>query len=303
MNAFDLPLRAARLLFAGGPARYDVRGKTVLITGAGDGIGRALARELHQRGAAVAILDVRAAAATAAAAELPGALGLAVDVRDRAAMARAVSQVAAHFGRLDVVVANAGITPPPATIRTIDPDAFDRVIDVNLTGAFNTVHPALDQVIANRGHVVVVASCAAFSPGMGGAAYMVSKSGAEQLGRALRLELAPHGATATTAYFGVVETQLARTTLDEDPLGRELDAMLPAPLRRRITAEQAARTIADGIARRTARTIAPAAWQAYALTRGIADIVLDRYLAEDSDLHRLLTELERRTTSPDPSRG
>lgn len=271
------------------PVHFDVRGKVALITGGGDGIGRALAVELDRRGARVAVVDVRPDAAPPG-----GALALTADVRDRAAMAGAVRQVVEHFGRLDVVVANAGVTPSPGTLRTVDPDDFQRVLDVNVTGVFNTVRPALDEIVARRGHVVVVASCAAFTPGAGGAAYMISKAAAEQLGRALRLELAPHGASATTAYFGVVETQLARATLDDDPLGRALDARLPGPLRHRITAEQAAGTIADAIRRRAARTVAPAPWQAWALTRGVTDVVVDRYLAGDSQLHALLRELEAR---------
>lgn len=298
MDPFALPGRAARALtrlLPGGPPGYDVDGKVVLITGGGDGIGRALGTELHARGANVALLDLRAEAAVGAASDLPGALPLEADVRDRPAMSDAVDKVVAHFGRLDVVVANAGITPPPATLRGIDPDAFDRVIDINLTGAFNTVQPALDHIVTNQGHVVVVASCAAFTPGAGGAAYMASKAGAEQLGRALRLELAPHGASATTAYFGVVDTQLARATLDEDPLGRILGARLPAPLRRRITAEDAARTIADGIERRAASTIAPAAWQGWALGRGVINGALDRYLVADQGMHELIRQIEARS--------
>jgi NAD(P)-dependent dehydrogenase (short-subunit alcohol dehydrogenase family) len=301
MDPFALPVRATRelaRLTRGKPADYPVDGKVVLITGGGDGIGRALAGELHGRGARVAVLDVRAEAADTAAAALSGTLPLAADVRDRPAMADVVDKVVAHFGTLDVVVANAGVTPPLATLRTVDPDAFDRVIDVNLTGVFNTVRPALEQVIANRGHVVVVASCAAFSPGFGAAAYMISKAGVEQLGRALRLELAPHGASATTAYFGFVETRLAHATLDEDPLGRQVEAKMPAPLRRRISAEEAARVIADGIQRRAASTIAPTVWQTWALGRGVINGALDHYLGTDHGLHDLIRQIEDRSRRP-----
>jgi NAD(P)-dependent dehydrogenase (short-subunit alcohol dehydrogenase family) len=304
MSLLSVPAQVARdlarLLLTPTP-RYDLDGKVALITGAGDGIGLALAHTLANRGARIAVLDLRADAADDAAATIGAehALALVADVRDRTAMRAAVDQTVRRFGRLDVVVANAGITPPPATLRTIAPEAFDKVIEVNLTGVFNTVHPALEQVITHRGHVVVVASCAAFAPGAGGAAYMISKAAVEQLGRALRLELAPHGASATTAYFGIVETQLARNTLNDDPHGRQLDQRMPAPLRRRITADEAATVIADGITTRAARTIAPAAWQPWALSRGVLNIVLDHYLAGDPQLHQLLNDLEQRTGAVD----
>ncbi|WP_280387206.1 short-chain dehydrogenase/reductase [Nocardia wallacei] len=274
---------------------YDVRGKTVLITGAGQGIGRELATILHRRGAAIALIDIDPAAARAAATELGDrALALGADVADREAMDKAVARTAEHFGRLDVVVANAGVVPRPATLRTMDPAGFDRVIGVNLTGAFNTVRPALDHVLLVGGHVVVVSSCAAFAPGMGGSPYMISKAGVEQLGRALRVELAPHGATAGVSYFGVVDTAMTHATLDRDDLGRAIDGLLPWPLSRRITAAAAARVIADGIGRRAPHTIAPSGWEVYALLRGVVNVALDRRLARDPRLAALIRRIENR---------
>jgi NAD(P)-dependent dehydrogenase (short-subunit alcohol dehydrogenase family) len=276
---------------------YDVTAKVVLITGAANGIGLALARELHGRGATVALLDIDTEAGGRAAADLgpDRALFLPTDVRDRAATARAVADVVERFGQLDVVVANAGVVPPFATLRTVDPGEFDRVIAVNLTGTFNTVRAALEHVMGRRGHVVVVSSAAAFTPGVGGAAYMISKAAVEQLGRALRLELAIHGVTAGVAYLGVVDTAMTRRVLDTDPLGPRLDHMLPRPLRRRITADRAAKVIADGIARRAARTMSPVAWQPYALLRGMVNIVIDRRAAGDRRVHNLLRDLEHRS--------
>ncbi|WP_235716233.1 short-chain dehydrogenase/reductase [Amycolatopsis sp. ATCC 39116] len=278
-----------------GGRTYRVAGRTVLITGGGAGIGRALARVLHARGAVVALVDRDGAALEAAAEELGDRVLTAVaDVRDRDGVASAVRGLAGRAGGLDVVVANAGVTPPPATLRQIEPGEFDRVLAVNVTGAFNTVRPALDHLIARRGHVVVVSSAAAFVPGPGGAAYMVSKAAVEQLGRALRLELAGHGVTAGVAYFGVVDTQLARTTLDDDPLGQALEKRLPRPLRRRITATEAATVLADAIARRAGRTLAPAAWQPWALLRGVVNVAADAYLAADRTTQALIRELEER---------
>lgn len=283
----------------GHPVDYDVAGKVVLITGGGDGIGFALATLLHRRGARVALVDVNTSSLHAAEVALgpERVVTVTADVRDRGAMKAAARLVTEHYGRVDVVVANAGITPPPATLRQIDPDEFDRVLDVNLVGVFNTVHPLIDEVVNTRGHIVVVSSAAAFAPGLGGASYMISKAGVEALGRALRLELAGHGATAGVAYFGFVDTQLARATLDDDEIGRKLDASLPGPLRHRISPEAAAIVIADAIARRAARTLAPAIWEVWAWGRGVVNVLADSYLARDRRTHKIIHELEVRTTT------
>ncbi|WP_354700540.1 FabG-like 3-oxoacyl-(acyl-carrier-protein) reductase [Paraconexibacter sp. AEG42_29] len=273
---------------------YDVAGRVALITGAGQGIGLATARALYARGANVVTVDVDATALAAGGFAAGRSLGIAADVRDRDAMAAAVDAAVARFGALDIVVANAGVVPQPATLRTMDPADYDRVIAINQTGVFNTVHPALESVIAARGHVVVVASVAAFAPGLGGSPYMISKAAVEQLGRALRLELAPHGATCGIASFGVVETGMTRSTLDEDPLGAALQAQLPGPLRRRITAEDAGVVIADGIARRAPRTMAPQAWTAWSLLRGVANVVLDDRVARDPAAHAIVRDIEAR---------
>ncbi|WP_458690852.1 short-chain dehydrogenase/reductase [Nocardia tengchongensis] len=272
---------------------YSVNDKVVLITGAGQGIGRELAAILSRRGARVIVADIDAATAKSTALEL-GADGVVADVADRDRMAAVVAEIVDRHGRLDVVVANAGVTPAPATLRTMDPRDFDRVIGINLTGVFNTVHPALDHIVRARGHVVVVSSCAAFAPGMGGSPYMMSKAAVEQLGRALRVELAASGASAGVAYFGIVETAMTHDMLDVDDLGRRLDALLPWPLNVRITAAQAARTIADGIERRAPRTIAPRGWEPYALLRGAVNVVADRLLAANSTVHQLVHAIEER---------
>lgn len=275
---------------------YDVRDKTVLITGAGQGIGLELARILSARGAFVVVVDIDEIGAEVTAGELgPRALAITADVSDRAAMVAATRLAVDAFGHLDVVVANAGVTPAPATVRTMDPADFDRVMAINLDGCFNTVHPALDHIVAARGHVVVVSSCASFAPGMAGSPYMMSKAAVEQFGRALRVELAAAGASAGIAYFGVVETEMTHAMLDRDDLGRELDEMLPWPLNVRITATHAATVIADGIARRAARTIAPSGWEPYALLRGAVNVVLDAQLAGSGKVKDLLDRVERRS--------
>lgn len=282
----------------------DVEGKVVLITGGADGIGFALARRLHDRGAVVALVDVNADGLAAAARTLGEhrVVTARADVGDRTAMQEAVREITERTGGPDVVVAGAGITPPPATLRRVDPDAFDRVMAVNVTGALHTIQATADHVIARGGHIVVVSSCAAFAPAPGGAAYTISKAAVEQLGRALRLELAGHGATAGVVYFGLVDTALARATLDDDPIGRALEDRLPGPLRRRISADQAAAVLAAAIERRAGADVAPAAWRPWALLRGLVNVVADGYLAADRHTRGLVRDLEARTSPHDSDR-
>lgn len=272
--------------------KYDVRDKVVLVTGAGSGIGAALVDLLHHRGARIALIDVDGDAIDATAQRLgSSAWATTVDVRDRAAVAKTIDQVVEHFGRLDVVVANAGVAPGASTLRSIEPDEFDRVVDINLLGVFNTVHPALDHVVANRGHVVVVSSAAALLPGVGLASYTASKAAVEALGRALRIELSAHGASAGVAYFGFVQTPLVRP-LDEDPIAREVDRMMPWPLNRRVSAAHAAQVIVDGIERRAASTMTPRAWTPYALMRGPLNVAVDAAVAASGTTRRLIHVIE-----------
>lgn len=276
----------------------DLDGKIALVTGGADGIGRETVHQLARTGTRVAVVDRDEAAAKEIVADLGDdrALAIGCDVTDRGGMRDAVARVVERFGRLDVVVANAGITPPPGTVRTLDPAEFDKVIAVNLTGVLNTVQPAIEPLIDTGGHIVVVSSCAAFCPPLGGAAYMVSKAAVEQLGRALSLELAPHRVTVTTSYFGIVDTQLARATLNDDDLGRQVNAHMPAPLRHRMSAEQAARALVSGIQHRKPSTIAPLRWLPLSLLRGVLNPLLDRYLRADRWTHDLIHALESGAT-------
>ena len=271
-------------------------GRVALVTGAAQGIGLATAERLAAGGARVVIVDLDQHSVDQAVAGIgqPLAHGVRADVRDREAMAGAVTQAVERFGRVDIVVANAGVTPIPATIRTMNLDDFDRVLAINLTGVVNTVVPAMEEVIAHSGHIVVVASVAAFAPGFAGVAYMASKAAVEQFGRALRIELGITDATAGVAYFGVVQTSMVKNALDDDPLGHDIDMMMPFPLRHRISPAQAATVIVDGITRRSARTIAPKAWGSYSLMREVVNRGLEDTLRSDARLHTLLRKVEQR---------
>src|SRR5258705_7168843 len=156
---------------------YPLPGKVALVTGAARGIGYETARILHARGASVVLVDLDLDETEAAAAAIgERTLALAADVTDEAAIEAAVEQTVESFGGLDVVVANAGVAPPPRPMSVVDAEAFERVIEIDLLGVWRTVHPALEQVIERRGHVVVVASVYAFLNGVMATPYAVSKA-------------------------------------------------------------------------------------------------------------------------------
>ena len=277
---------------------YDLNGRVALITGGARGIGLATARALTARGARVALVDLDSHDLQSAAAHLgPDTLAIPADVTDTAAIGAAVTRAAAHFGAVDLLIANAGIAPMPATLRTMDPNEFERVVEVNLHGVYRTVRAGLEHVIERRGQVVLVSSVYAFLNGVVLTPYAVAKAGVEQLGRALRIELAPFGASATVAYFGFVDTRMVQRIMDDASV-EQRDELLPAFIRRRITPEAAADAVAQAIERRRARVIAPRYWAAVSTLRGIVNPPLDYLSAHDKRVIAMIRNSEAEARTP-----
>jgi NAD(P)-dependent dehydrogenase (short-subunit alcohol dehydrogenase family) len=284
-------------------ARYSLQGKVALITGGARGIGLGTAQAFTARGARVALLDLEAEEAQRSAAALGSdrAIGIAADVTDATALRAAVATTVQRFGGIDVVVANAGIAPVPNTARNMDPVEFERVVEVDLLGVYRTVRAALPEVVARRGQVVVVSSVYAFLNGMLVSPYAVSKAGVEALGRALRSELAPHGASATVAYFGFVDTRMVQDIMDqEDPLG-DRQELFPEFIRRRISPAQAGEAVAEAVQRRRARVIAPRYWTALSVLRGVVNPAFDLLTARQRRVQDVVREAEAAGRGPDES--
>jgi NAD(P)-dependent dehydrogenase (short-subunit alcohol dehydrogenase family) len=283
-------------------ASYDLTGKVALVTGGARGIGFATARALAVRGASVAVVDLDAGAAERAAAQVHDrALGLAADVTDRGAMQRTVAAVVERFGGLDVVVANAGIASRVATFRAMSSESFERVLDVNLMGVWRTVDAALPEIVRRHGHVVVISSIYAFTNGAGATPYAMSKAAVEQFGRALRLELVQHGASASVAYFGFIDTEMVHQAIDRDPLADQMLASLPRPLRKRLAPAAAGEAIVRGIERRQPRIIRPRRWTVMSMLRGILNPITDAQLERDAATQELLRQIDARAGEDQPT--
>jgi len=283
-------------------ARYDLTGKVALVTGAARGIGLATAGRLVSRGASVVVVDLDQDACARAAAQLHDsrAIGLAADVTDRAALQRVVAAAVERFGALDVVVANAGVASRVATFRAISSESFERVLDVNLMGVCRTVDAALPEIVRRGGHVVVISSICAFTSGVGAVPYAMSKAAVEQFGRALRLELAPHGASASVAYFGFIDTEMVHRAIDQDPLANEMLAMFPKLLHKRLAPSAAGEAIVRGIERRQPRIIRPRRWVLMSVLRGALNPLTDARAERDENALRLVREIDGRAGEDQP---
>ncbi len=282
---------------------YDLEGKVALVTGAARGIGFATARALISRGASVAVVDLDRAAAEQAASQLHDsrAIGIAADVTDRGALQRAVAETVERFGGLDVVVANAGVASRVASFRAMAGETFERVLDVNLLGVCRTVEAALPEIVPRRGHVVVISSIYAFFNGAGAVPYAMSKAAVEQFGRALRVELAPHGASVTVAYFGFIDTEMVHRAIDADSLADRMLSSLPGPLHKRLAPAVAGEAIVQAIEARRPRLIRPRRWTVWSVLRGILNPLTDARAERDATTLALVREFDARAGEDQPT--
>jgi NADP-dependent 3-hydroxy acid dehydrogenase YdfG len=196
--------------------------RVVLITGAGSGLGAATARVLAGAGMRIVAADLDTAAAAATAESIDGAggaaLGLPLDVRDSRSAADAIAKAVESFGRLDVLINNAG-TDITAAFDEIEPAAWDRVIDVNLRGPAVMTRAALPHLRASEaGHIVNITSTAAKRAWPNASAYHASKWGLLGFSHAMHAEARAYGVKVTAVVAGGMRTPfLLQRFPDLDP--------------------------------------------------------------------------------------
>jgi NAD(P)-dependent dehydrogenase (short-subunit alcohol dehydrogenase family) len=234
----------------------DLTGKTVFITGAARGIGAESARRLAARGANVALAGLEPGELERVAGQCgSNAAWFECDVTDWGALERAVEGAVERFGGIDVVVANAGIATV-GMVRSIDPSAFERTLEINLLGVWRTVRACLPHVIERRGYVLAIASLAAAVHGPGMAAYAASKAGVEAFADSMRTELRHLGVDVGVGYFSFIDTDMVRGGDAHPTLGR-MRQELPGPFSRTYPLSAVGEAVANGIAQRRRWVVVP----------------------------------------------
>jgi NAD(P)-dependent dehydrogenase (short-subunit alcohol dehydrogenase family) len=197
-------------------------GKVALVTGAGSGIGKATAKLFSYAGARVAVLTQSREEAEATCMEIRHtngeALGFVADVADATDVARSFRTLEDTWGRLDIVVANAGINGAWAPIDEIAEADWQKVFDVNLKGTFLTVKHAVPLLKINGGAIVIISSVngTRIFSNAGASAYATTKAGQLAFGRMMALELAKHRIRVNTVCPGSIETHIDESTRKRD---------------------------------------------------------------------------------------
>ncbi len=214
-------------------------GRVAVVTGGASGIGLAVSRRLAADGHLVAVLDLDAASATAAAEGIQAdggrALGLPADVADRQQVFAAVDEAGRRLGPPRILVNNAGMGATFKRFLDVDPDVWERVLRVNLTGAFHCCQAVLPGMVEARwGRIVNISSSSAHSGQALLGPYVSSKSGLNGLTKSLALEFGPRGVTVNAIPPGFIDTPMLRASEERGEFGPGGvdDAIARTPVRR-----------------------------------------------------------------------
>jgi 3-oxoacyl-[acyl-carrier protein] reductase len=221
--------------------QIDLSGRVAIVTGAARGIGRAIAERFSASGAQVAIWDVDAVAAKAAASEIRGAINLVADVTDPATISAALAATQARLGPPDILVNNAGISGPNFSLDEYPAEEWRRVIEIDLVGVFNCCR-AVAPLMRRRdyGRIVSIASIAGKEGNPNASAYSAAKAGVIGLTKSLAKELAETG-----IRVNCVTPAAARTDIFAQMTQAQIDYMLSKiPLARFVRVEEIAALVA-----------------------------------------------------------
>jgi NAD(P)-dependent dehydrogenase (short-subunit alcohol dehydrogenase family) len=235
--------------------RWHITGKSVFITGAAGGIGAATARLLAAQQTHLSLVDVRGDALRQFATELTGeVLCQEVDTTQSETLNAAVAATLERFGRIDVALVNAGVVTI-GSVERVDPNAFERVINVNLLGTWRTVRAILPHVIAAQGYILCVSSLSGTIQGPLQASYNASKADIQAFANTLRLEVQGLGVDVGVAHIIYTATETGRGAV-EHPLIRSLPGLAvgkPQPV------EKTAALLVRGMERRSRTVATPSA--------------------------------------------
>jgi NAD(P)-dependent dehydrogenase (short-subunit alcohol dehydrogenase family) len=256
-------------------ARYDVNGRTVFITGAARGIGKATAERLHGKGANVALVGLEPELLEQNAAQFgERAIAIEADVTDLGALERAVDGTVARFGGIDVAIANAGIAFT-GSLMAAPVERVERTLEVNLLGVWRTDRAVMEELTKRGGYLLNISSLTAILRPPMIAAYATAKAGVEALSDALRVESAPSGVAVGCAYFGFLDTDLVKAAYAQ-PSAEAMNARTPGFIRNPAPVSKAIDAIERGVERRSARVWAPRWVGPMLVARGLLQPLIER---------------------------
>jgi NAD(P)-dependent dehydrogenase (short-subunit alcohol dehydrogenase family) len=278
---------------------YNLNEKVILITGASGGIGFACAKVFYEAGAKLVLTDISIDNLKKQVKEnnfdSTRILLLELNVIDKPQIKNVVEQTITHFGKLDIVFANAGIAAsPPKTIFKMSETEFEHVIEVDLLGVYRTIKASLPEIIKNKGQIIITSSAYSFFNGIFNAPYAVSKAGIEMLGRSLRAEIAYTGATAMVLYPGWVDTPITKVVFGGDATATKLaNLVIPSYFLSPVPPKMIAEALLKGIKKRSHRVFSPKRWGFMWFIQTLLTIFGDSSLGKDKKVQELIQNSDK----------